>query len=120
MLHSFIEIHNMRMQAFHGVLPQEHVVGNLYSIDCTLEVDFSHAMQTDQLDDTVSYADVAEVIRQEMLIPSQLLEHVAGRIISQLQSRWSQQISHIDLRIAKQCPPITGMEIEECAVHLMT
>lgn len=110
----------MQIQAFHGVLPQEHVVGNLYSIDCILEVDVTHAMQTDQLDDTVSYADVAEVISHEMLIPSQLLEHVAGRIIDQLKSRWSNQIIHIDLRIAKQCPPIAGMEIKECAVHLIT
>jgi len=58
-----IEIQNLRIHAFHGVLEQEHIVGNMYRIDCTLTTDFSQAMQTDNLDDTLSYADAVEVIK---------------------------------------------------------
>lgn len=113
-----IEINNLKIQAFHGVLPQERIVGNLYTVDLIITTDFQDAMQSDKLDDTISYADAAEVIRQEMLVPSQLLEHVGGRIIKHLQQNWGDKIKGIDLRIAKLSPPIE-MDIESCAVHVI-
>lgn len=112
-----IQIENLRIQAFHGVLPQEHIVGNLYQIDCILTTDFNKAMQTDCLDDTISYAEAVELIKEEMRIPSQLLEHVAGRICQALRSRFGQKLQHIDLRIAKLSPPICA-DIHACAVHI--
>jgi len=113
-----ITINNLKLQAFHGVLPQEHIVGNLYSIDLTITTDYSQAMVSDNLEDTISYADAAEIVKEEMLIPSQLLEHVAGRIIRHLQSRWGDRIQGIDLEIKKLSPPIS-MDIEFCGVHVI-
>lgn len=113
-----IEINNLKLQAFHGVLPQEHIVGNLYSIDLSLTTDFSEAMATDQLDGTISYAEVAEVVKQEMLIPSQLLEHVGSRIVKHLKNRWGSKIKGIDLRISKLSPPIE-MDIASCSIRII-
>ena len=45
-----IEISNLKIQAFHGALPQEHIVGNSYSIDLTITTDFSAAMVSDNLE----------------------------------------------------------------------
>ncbi len=115
---NIIEIKNLKLQAFHGVLPQEHIVGNLYSIDLSLTTDFSKAMDNDSLDDTISYADVAETVKQEMEIPSQLLEHVGGRIVKHLKEKWGNKIECIDLRIAKLSPPI-GLDIENCSVRII-
>ena len=115
---NIIEIKNLKLQAFHGVLPQEHIVGNLYSIDLSLTTDFSKAMGNDSLDDTISYADVAETVKQEMEIPSQLLEHVGGRIVKHLKKKWGNKIECIDLRIAKLSPPI-GLDIENCSVRII-
>ena len=113
-----IEINNIKIQAFHGVLPQEHIVGNLYRVDLTITTDFSEAINTDELSDTISYAEAAEIVKEEMLVPSQLLEHVAGRIVRHLQSRWGEKIQGIDLRISKLTPPIS-MDIESCSVHII-
>lgn len=115
---NIIEINNIKLQAFHGVLPQERIVGNLYRVDLSITTDFADAMATDQLSDTISYADAAEIVKEEMLIPSQLLELVAGRIVAHLQEKWGDRIKGIDLRIAKIAPPIS-MDIESCAVHLI-
>lgn len=115
---NIIEINNLKMQAFHGVLPQEHIVGNLFSISISLQTDFSMAMDNDSLDDTISYAEVAEVIKEEMLIPSKLLEHVGGRIVKHIQDRWGSKIKGIDLRIEKLSPPI-GLDIDNCAVRII-
>lgn len=114
---TFIEISRLRMQAFHGVLPQERVVGNDYIVDCTLTVDFSAAMHSDALEDTINYATVVALIREEMARPSMLLEHVAGRIVTRIQ-QLSDKVEGIDLRIAKQRPPIEA-QIEACAVRVV-
>lgn len=113
-----IELNNIKLRAFHGVLEQERTVGNLYSINLTITTDFSKAMLSDKLYDTVSYAEVAEIVKQEMLIPSQLLEHVGNRIIKHIQARWNTQIQGIDLNIKKITPPIS-MEIESCGIHII-
>lgn len=93
-------------------------MGNLYTVDLIIFTDFSNAMESDSLDDTINYGEAVGIIKDEMKIESQLLEHVAGRIIRHLQEKWDSKISGIDLRIAKQTPPITNADIESCAVHI--
>ena len=114
---TFIEINNLKLYAFHGVLEQEHSVGNTYRVDCQIEADLSRAMQSDQVVDTINYAEVVDIIQAEMRQPSQLLERVAGRIIEQLTHRWT-NIEHIDLRLSKQRPPIAGADVESCSFRV--
>ena len=71
-----ILLKNVLFFAHHGVAPQETVTGNEFYIDLKLKTDFRHAAVTDELDDTISYADIYTVLKQEMEIPSKLLEHV--------------------------------------------
>ncbi|MCR5395686.1 MAG: dihydroneopterin aldolase [Bacteroidales bacterium] len=115
---TIITVNNLRIYAFHGVLDQEHSVGNEYRIDCSIEADVSRAMQTDQVTDTISYAEVIELIQREMHQPSALLEHVAGRIISALQQRWP-DIAHIDLNLSKVKPPVAGADVESCSFRVI-
>lgn len=114
--HSIL-INGLRLYAYHGVMPQERTVGAYFTIDLKLETDFSAAMDTDQLEGTISYADVCDVIRREMAIPSQLLEHVGGRIVKALRHTFP-AITAIHLRLIKDNPPMgadlkgAGIEIE--------
>lgn len=117
-MQNIIEINNLKIQAFHGVLPQERIVGNLYSVELSVKTDFSQAMLSDALDDTISYAEAAEIVKEEMMIPSKLLEHVGGRIVKHLQDRWGDKVKGIDLKIAKLSPPIE-MDIESCSIHII-
>lgn len=110
-----IEIQNLKLQAFHGALPQERSVGNLYRIDLSVDADIAQAVVTDRLQHTINYAEVIEVIRTEMSLPSSLLEHVGGRIVGRLLERWP-AITHYDLRIAKLTPPVKA-DVEACAVR---
>ena len=111
---TIISINKLRIYAFHGVLDLEHSVGNEYQIDCQIEADLNKAMQSDQMSDTINYAEVVEVIKREMIIPSTLLEHVSGRIFEKFQKQWP-NIIHIDLTISKITPPISGANIESCS-----
>lgn len=81
---STIFLKDIRCYAYHGVAPQENLIGNEYVIDLKLKVDISKAAQTDEVTDTVNYAEVHNVIKTEMAIPSKLLEHAGGRIVQKL------------------------------------
>ena len=101
-----IFIENMRLHALHGVLDQERVVGNDYSI--TLRVDYptiEAACESDDLADTISYASLAEIIKEEMAIPSALVENVAGRIVKKVRAAYP-TVKHISIIIKKIAPPM--------------
>lgn len=114
-----IFLRQLRFHAFHGVLDQERRVGNDYVINVVAECDFAHAMQTDELEDTVSYADIYRVVKEDMAIPSKLLEHVAGRIGERLFNEFP-SLQSLDISIMKVNPPF-GADCEGAGVevHLM-
>ena len=76
---SYIYLDNLRFFAHHGVGEQETLVGNEFTVSLRLKVDIQRAMHTDNVADTVSYADMYETVKAEMSLPSKLLEHVGGR-----------------------------------------
>ncbi|HBG58881.1 dihydroneopterin aldolase [Proteiniphilum sp. UBA1028] len=111
-----IELSNMRFYAYHGVLPQETVIGSEYIVNLTLEANIATACITDNVNNTINYADVFDLVKTEMKISSQLLEHVAGRIFSKLEENYP-QLSAITVSVAKMHPPVDG-EMEKAAIVL--
>lgn len=107
LMSSKIYLRNVRFHAFHGVLPQEGIVGNDYLVNLVLDYDFSSAMQTDDLQGTLNYAEVYQKVREEMTVPSKLLEHVAGRIAHRLFSDFP-EIQKLQLSITKVNPPMSA------------
>lgn len=106
----------MKFYAYHGVDFQERQVGNWFIVDLLLTVNMIQAIKSDCLDDTVNYAEVYEVVKSEMNVPSMLIEHVAGRIIKTLRCRFP-KIEHVQIKLAKLNPPCGG-DIKSAAVLL--
>ena len=113
---TYIRIEKLRFRAFHGVLPQEHSVGGDFVVTLRVGYPFEAAMQSDNVADTLDYSAVYKTIRYEMAQPSQLLEHVAGRIVKTL-LRDFPQITSIDLWLTKVTPPM-GADCEGAGVEL--
>ena len=113
---SYIHINGIRLHARHGVLPQEQLTGNDYSIDIRIGYDISRAIQTDDVADTLNYAEVYNTIKEEMLTPSKLIEHVAGRIANRLTAEHA-EISTIVLSITKLNPPM-GADCQGAGVEI--
>ena len=112
-----IFIDNIRIKAKHGVTEQERTVGADFLVSVDAETDKDLATQTDKLTDTVNYAEMADVVRQEMSIPSQLLEHAAGRIARQLLNHFP-TLTCICVRLTKLTPPITGLDCNGAGVEV--
>jgi len=114
---SYILLENIEIYAYHGVFEQETRVGNHFTVNVKMKVDISRAAATDELDNTLHYGMVYEVIKKEMDIPSKLLEHVAGRILRSLKSEFP-QIEEIELKLSKKNPPVGG-QVESASVVLI-
>ena len=114
---STIELCSLNFYSHHGVLPHEQLLGNTFTVDITLEADISHAIETDELGGTINYAEVYEVVKQEMNIPSQLLEHICGRIGTALLHRFH-TLLRVKVRVVKHNPPIEGAGPCQSAVTL--
>ena len=114
---SCIFLTGVRLYAFHGVMEQERRVGGWFTVSLRVGYDFSKAMETDCVADTISYADLLLVVKREMAHPSQLLEHVAGRIARAVVSEFK-AVETVRVTVVKENPPMgaccdgAGVEVE--------
>ena len=105
----YILLENIKMFAYHGVFAQENDVGNFFLLNVKIEVNNYKSLETDDLTDTISYADVYNVLKEEMSKRAKLLEHVGWRIMKRLKEEYS-NINEIELKISKLHPPIEGVD----------
>lgn len=95
--------------AHHGVLHHEKIAGNEYSVSVELILKDPYPDSIiDNLDGTISYADIYEIIKEEMESPKELLESVAKSITLRI-SKLDDRIEKISTTIRKISPPIAGM-----------
>lgn len=111
-----IKLNDIRIRAFHGVLEQEKIVGNNFLLDVTLYCDCNDALHTDNIKDTVSYADIYFLIKEEMSKKSNLLEHVCFRILDRIKKEYK-TVKRVVVRITKENPPIGG-DIRSASVEI--
>ena len=86
-----IYITDLEIYAYHGVLPQENVVGNTYYVSLRLDCDLTDAMMSDDVE--------------------------VYRIKSSLISKFPQVVSGM-VKVAKMTPPIAGAKALEVAVSV--
>lgn len=111
-----IELRRMTFYAYHGVAPQETRVGNTFIVNLLLTAPLEEAVWSDDLTDTINYATAYEIVKAEMMVPSKLLEHVAGRILRSLKKGFP-AITEVELSLSKLNPPFGG-DIHSASVIL--
>ncbi len=102
-----ITLENMSFYAYHGCYEQEQIVGTKFEVSLTLTLDGRKAAETDNIEDTVSYLSVYEVVKKEMCIKSKLIENVALRIIDAVKNQFP-TIAKVEIRLSKLNPPLGG------------
>ena len=112
----YILLRDLRFHAFHGVLPQERLVGGNFVVDLRVGYPLAQAMTSDRVDDTLNYASLYALVEREMQQPSSLLEHVAGRIAQAIAKTFPEALS-IDLTLTKQNPPM-GADCKGAGVEM--
>ncbi len=112
-----IILEGMRFYGFHGVNPEERVLGQEYLVDLTVEMDLGRAGRSDRLDDTISYARIYRAVREVMEgEPRNLLEAAAQSIADRVLSEFP--VDSVVVRVKKPHPPIRGSVIESATVEI--
>ncbi len=102
-----IELTDIKVYANHGCLPQETIIGSDYLVDVSVEADLTKSTLTDNLEDTIDYVLINKIVKDEMAIPSKLLEHVAQRILQKMASEIPIMVK-ARVKVTKINPPIGG------------
>ncbi len=97
----------MKFHAYHGCLDFEKRDGNTFLVSVEMELDTQSAGKTDRLEDTLNYQEVYDVVKREMEIPSNLIEHVAHRIYDSLVVNFP-EIKSLKVKLSKLNPPLGG------------
>jgi dihydroneopterin aldolase len=101
-------LEGMEFFGYHGVYPEEELLGNRFRVDLELHTNFEDAMLTDRLDGTVDYARLYELVKLRMVNRVQLLEHLGYGIIQDIRAAYP-QASQIRLTLKKHQPAIGGL-----------
>ena len=113
---SCIFLNALRFHAFHGVMPQERLTGNDYRVDLKIDFPLEKAVGSDDVNDTLNYATVYTAVKEEMDVPTQLIERVAYRIADRL-FRTFKAINEVEIKVEK-CNPPMGADCEGAGVEL--
>lgn len=113
---SCIFLNGLRFHAFHGVMPQERLTGNDYRVDLKIDFPLEKAVGSDDVNDTLNYATVYTAVKEEMDVPTQLIERVAYRIADRL-FRTFKAINEVEIKVEKYNPPM-GADCEGAGVEL--
>lgn len=104
---SLISIEEMEFFSYHGCFSEEQIIGNKFIVTLEMEVDTRKAETSDNLEYTINYQHVYQVIQKEMETKSKLIENIAYRIIQAIYSKF-QGITKIRLKLSKINPPVGG------------
>lgn len=109
-----IRLNNIRIHAFHGAIPTENIVGADYLVNVEVKADWGDAAKNDDLTKTINYAEINDIVREEMRKQRILIETVAESIVDRILQTFS-LVEEAEVSVAKLNPPMTG-EIESAEV----
>lgn len=103
--------------AYHGLFEEENKLGQKFIFDVVCDVDYSTALSSDKMEDSISYADIAKSIADVVTGNTfNLLERLAGEIVKQLFEIYP-TITNIDLKINKPNAPM-NLPFKSCGVEI--
>ena len=111
-----VEIRGLSIHTHHGVSDAEQEIGQRLDIDLAFDVPDCDAVLTDRLEDTVDYAEVADIVALAATErSSRTLERLGHVIAERLMERFGSDT--VRVRAAKPDPPLP-LAIEEVAVEV--
>jgi dihydroneopterin aldolase len=100
---------------YHGLFEQERKDGQDFFVDLTLSVDLKVASQSDAIEDTVNYAEITELVVEEITAnPVNLIEKLAARIAERVLNQHIKVLS-VTVTVHKPQAPVAA-QLKDIAV----
>jgi dihydroneopterin aldolase len=104
----FIHLRNLSVFGFHGVFEEERILGAEFGIDVSVGFELRYLPVT-ELDQTIDYTQLSQLVKARMSIPTPLLETIATEIAEEIRKQYSEVVK-ISVSIKKLYPPVNNFE----------
>ena len=112
-----IRVTGIKAFGYHGVFPHEATEGQEFTVDLLVTLDLRAASLSDDLNETINYADLAQIAHDNIVGDRvQLIERLAGRIAEEISSVYS-QITSVSVTVHKPHAPVT-VDFEDISVTI--
>jgi dihydroneopterin aldolase len=112
-----IRVSGIKAFGYHGVLPHEATEGQDFIVDLVVTLDLSAVSLSDDLQETINYADLAQIAHDNIVGERvQLIERLAGRIAEEISSAYS-HITSVSVTVHKPHAPVT-VDFEDISVTI--
>lgn len=104
-----ILLKNLAFYGYHGVLPEENVLGQKFFVDIELFLDLCKAGISDDVHETVNYADVYQMVKNVVENKRfKLIEALAEAIANLILNKFS-RVQEVIVQIRKPEAPVDGI-----------
>jgi dihydroneopterin aldolase len=112
-----ITVTGIKAFGYHGVLPHEAIEGQGFTVDLVVTLDLRAASLSDDLTQTINYADLAQIAHDNIVGERvQLIERLAGKIAEEISSAYP-QITSVSVTVHKPHAPVT-VDFEDISVTI--
>jgi len=102
-----IELRDLQFYSFHGLFEEEKKVGGEFVVDVWAKFPAEDHL-LNSINETVNYAALFTIVKDEMDQPRELLETIAQSIAEKIYAKYS-VIKEVEIRIEKKKAPIVGL-----------
>lgn len=99
-----VGLDEVRFYAYHGLFPEERVLGNWFILSIQVSKQ-SLTLDLSQIDATYDYGIIYQISKEVMAVPVDLLETVATSIAEKLKQTF-QGLSGYEIHVWKEGPPL--------------
>jgi dihydroneopterin aldolase len=112
-----IRISGIKGYGYHGVFEAERVNGQDFYVDVELEVDLIGASASDDVKDTINYAEVTDLVVEEISTnPVSLIEKLASRIAERIKITFV-RAARVTVTVHKPQAPVAA-EVRDISVTI--
>jgi len=107
-----IILSDLAFYGYHGVMKEENALGQRFRIDLECGADLKKAGKSDNVDDTISYADIFDLVNERVTTTRfKLIEALGQHVIDQLFEKFV-AIEWVRIRVRKPEAPIATVSGE--------
>ncbi len=101
-----IELKQLYFYSFHGIYEEEKIIGGEFGVDLSVRLN-SENKKINSINDTINYATLYEIVKEEMSQPRELLETIAQTTTEKIHIKFP-HANEIEIMIEKKNPPINN------------
>lgn len=115
-----IEIKDLALYAYHGVLEEEAKLGQRFKIDLNLRLIDGLSFDADSTDSTVNYAEVVDLVRECFVGARYNLIERAGEVVAETILERFEKLAEVSVTVKKPSAPVdcicdyVAVEVTRC------